>query len=164
MTVPRLIEHSKNYLVNIQVFGDRLIETSPLKLNYLATSFEINHSGGSNFVHQKGRKIASAFPTQPTNTVTLNCLMFEADFSALASTVIVNQQQVLVTLGKLEYNVEQEDINIIHEDSQTIFEAIGYLADAQISARVGEYMNVSLVLNVDDINEYNVDNLPSFNP
>ncbi len=61
MTFPKTIEHSKQYLVNIQLFGDRLVETNPLKLNYLATSFDIDYSGGSEFINQKGKQANSIY-------------------------------------------------------------------------------------------------------
>jgi hypothetical protein len=166
MTFPRAIEHSKNYFVNIQLFGDRFIETDPSDLHYLATSFEINHSGGSKFIHQKGRAFASAIPTQPTNTITVDCIMTEADFAVITSAIIMEQQQILLSVGKLENLII--DNNILNEDSKLIFEALGYLSDARITARVGEYITVNFTMNADDINKirtedrFGTDPIPEF--
>ena len=85
MTFPKVLEHTKNYLVNIQVFGDKVLESEPVDLNYIATSFDINYSGGSDFVHQKGKKTASAFAMQPTVSINIRCYMSEPDFSVVIS-------------------------------------------------------------------------------
>lgn len=168
MTFPRTIEHSKNYFVNIQLFGDRFIETDPSDLHYLATSFDINYSGGSSFIHQKGRSFASAFPTQPTNTVTVDCIMTEADFAVITGALITEQQQVLLSIGKLENLIE--DNVILNERSNLIFEALGYLSAARITARVGQYITVNFTMNVDDINKirtedrFGTDPIPEFKP
>ena len=152
-----IVEHSKNYLVNIQVFGDELLETEPSELNYLTTSFEINHSGGSEFVNQKGRDMASAFATQPSVSVNFTCYMTEPDFAVLTSVIITQQQQVLISIGKLK-NTKPPSI----DPSATIHEAIGYLREAKISASVGEFILVNFVLNADDIRIIDPKNLPEF--
>lgn len=159
MAFPKTIEHSKQYLVNIQLFGDRLVESDPLKLNYLATSFDINYSGGSDFVHQKGRAIASAFATQPTITIRVRCLMTEPDFAVITSAVITEQQQILLSIGK----IKESSVSQIIEKSALIFEAIGYMKDAQIIATVGEYISVDFSINADDINTIQTDDIPEFN-
>ena len=187
MTFPKAVEHSKQYLVNIQLFGDRLVEKNPLNLNYLATSFEINHSGGSDFVHQKGRTIASAFATQPTVSIRVRCLMTEPDFAIVTSAVITEQQQILLSIGKLEqFSItdiqeiftpnpvelgENEEApsqftrlrTIYDQPSALIFEAIGYMKDAQIVATTGEYVSVDFTVNADDIKKIRLDDIPSFN-
>lgn len=185
MTFPRAIEHSKNYFVQIQLFGDRFIETNSTNLHYLVTDFKINHSGGSSFVHQKGRSFASAFPTQPTNTVNVMCVMTEPDFAIITSAIITEQQQILLSIGKignlLDTKVRLTDFgisevrtktigDILIEESALIFEAIGYLSDAQITARVGEYIIVDFTMNVDDIHKIRTDDrfgtnaIPEFDP
>lgn len=156
MTFPKTIEHSKQYLVNIQLFGDRFRFTNPLELNYLVSSFEINHSGGSEFINQKGRNIASVFAKQPTVSVKVRCLMTEPDFASIISNVITDQQQILLSIGK----IENENFN---EISALIFEGIGYMDNAQIIASNGEFVTVEFVVNLDDINRNNEDEtLPEF--
>lgn len=174
MSFPKTIEHSKHYLVNIQIFGDRIVEDNPLELNYLATSFEINHSGGSDFVHQKGNSIASVFATQPTISIRVNCFMTEPDFAVLITAIITEQQQILISVGKLDSENIKTTAGIlpqvIDDDSALIFEAIGYMKDAQISASVGQFVSVNFTINADDINKIRLDDqfrfngIPSFKP
>ena len=164
MGLSKIIEHSKNYLVNIQVFGDRTFEDVPSELNYLATSFEIIYSGGSDFVNQKGRTIASAFATQPNVSINLSCFMTEPDFAVLTSVIITEQQQVLLTIGKLKEVIDSLLPADLLDTSATIHEAIGFLKDAKISASVGEFIRVDFTLNVDDMRDINQDNLPVFEP
>jgi len=168
MSFPRAIEHSKNYFVNIKLFGDRFIETDPSNLHYLATGFDINHSGGSSFIHQKGRSFASAIPTQPTNTITVDCVMTEADFAIITSAIITEQQQILLSVGKLENLITDTVSLTFNEDSKLIFEAIGYLSSAKITARVGQYITVNFTMNADDIHKIRTedqsgtDSIPEF--
>lgn len=149
------IEHSKHYLVNIQVFGDRFSEIDPTELNYLATSVEIDQTGGSEFVHQKGRNIASSFSTQPTVSVSVRCFMTDVDFAVLISAIITEQQQILLSVGRLE------DISK-NINSKLMFEAIGYLNDAKISAISGEFVIVDFVMNADDIKKIRMTDIPEF--
>lgn len=166
MAFPKTIEHSKHYLVNIQVFGDRFREDSPEELNYLATSFEINQSGGADYVHQKGRTFASAFATQPKISITIKSYMKEADFAILVSSIISEQQQILVSVGRISDSVfkTNDETSYFDKDSALIFEAIGYMNSAKIIATAGEFVAVDFTINADDINKIRLDDIPSFNP
>ena len=103
------VEHSKNYWINLQVFGDRFSGTKRFDeterelgtLSYLATSVEIDQSGGSDFVHQKGRTTAAAFATQPTIAINVKCYMREVEFVVLISSIITEQQQILLSFGRI---------------------------------------------------------------
>lgn len=144
-----VVEHSKNYLVNIQVFGDQTFEDKPTELSYLATSFDIVYSGGSHFVNQKGKNIASAFAGQPSVSINLSCYMTSPDFAVLTSSIIAEQQQVMLTIGKLRKDSEPPEIDV----HSTIHEAIGFIGSAKISASVGEFIKVDFTLNVDDMRD-----------
>ncbi len=190
-TFPKTFEHSKNYLVNIQVFGDKVLESEPVELNYIATSFDINYSGGSDFVHQKGRKTASVFAMQPAVSISIRCYMSEPDFSVIVSNIITNQQHILMKVGKLRETIRYADIisekivsqrdtveggtetisrehireiDPLVDPSATIYEIVGYMKDARITATAGEFIVVDLTVNADDINEFNYNDLPTFEP
>ncbi len=168
------VEHSKNYWINLQVFGDRFsrdrfTETEIGTLSYLATSVEIDQSGGSDFVHQKGRTIASAFATQPTISINVKCYMREVEFAVLISAIITEQQQILLSFGKL--NTQSiiilpkniANIPIFRPDnSALVYEAIGFLRNAKISATAGEYVVVDFTMYVDDLNQISTDDIPKF--
>lgn len=161
-----VVEHSKNYLVSMQVFGDMTFE-EPAELNFLTTSFEIIYSGGSNFVNQKGRNIASAFAMQPSVSINFSCYMTNPDFAVLTSIIIAEQQQVLLSIGRIKANwIKTKSIfspsSII--PSVTIHEAVGFLRDAKITASVGEFIKVDFTLNADDIRDIRPEKLPEFNP
>ncbi len=190
MSYPKTIEHAKHYLVNIQVFGDRFREESPEDLHYLATSVEINYAGGSDFVHQKGNTIASAFATQPTVSVSVKCYMSEVDFAVLTSGIISEQQQILLSVGRLadsligdptpdipletrldHFGRERiiEPPRYFNRKSALMFEAIGFMKDAKISAISGEFVTVDFTLAVDEMNKirlddkFGTDGIPEFN-
>ncbi len=173
-TFPRTLEHTKNYLVNIQIFGDKNSESNSVELNYIATSFNINYSGGSDFVHQKGRKTASAFAMQPTVSINLRCYMSEPEFSVIVSNIITNQQQILLTVGKLRNSIkftelfeeddveEKKEIDPLVDSSATIYEVVGYMKDARITATAGDFIVVDFTINADEINEFNPNDLLTF--
>ena len=165
MTFPKTLQHTSNYLVNIQVFGDKVLESDPAELNYVATSFDIHYSGGSDFIHQKGRNVASAFAMQPTVSINIRCYMTEPDFSVLVSTIIANQQHILMTVGKLKKRVKVSNIKgtTILDSSATIYEIVGYMRDARITATAGEFITVEFTVNADDVEEINYNDLPTFN-
>lgn len=167
------LEHTRNYLVNIQVFGDKVLESEPVELNYIATSFDINYSGGSDFVHQKGRKTASVFAMQPTVSISIRCYMSEPDFSVIVSNIITNQQHILMKVGKLRSSLQFFDTirndevrarDPLVDPSATIYEVVGYMKDARITATAGEFIVVDLTVNADDINEFNHNDLLTFEP
>lgn len=175
MAYPKVLEHSKNYLVQIQLFDDTTFQ-EPVKLNYLTTSFEIVHSGGSDFINQKGRNIASAFAKQPSVNVNLRCYMTDSDFSIVISNIILNQQQILITIGKLKDKLnlgfKQTDFfffevdvpNVLIDPSATIYEIIGFIKDAKISATAGEFIVVDISINADDVNEFDPNDRTEFKP
>ncbi len=175
-TFPTTLEHTRNYLVNIQVFGDKISESEPAELNYVATSFDINYSGGSDFVHQKGRKTASAFAMQPTVSINLRCYMSEPEFSVIVSNIITNQQHILMTVGKLrrtfkftevfeeDDNEEKKETDSLVDPSATIYEVVGYMKNARISATAGDFIIVDFTVNADEINEFDPKDLLSFKP
>jgi hypothetical protein len=168
LTYPKVLEHTNKYLVNIQILGDKFGEVdNPVEeLNYLATSFEIIQAGGSDFIHQKGRKLASAFATQPSLSVNLRCYMKEPDFSILITQSMIEQQHMLLTIGKIKEEIETLDIitPIIIDSSAIIYEILGYIRDSRISAQAGEFVLVDFTVNVDDINELDPNKLLLFNP
>ncbi len=163
MSYPKTIEHTKHYLVNIQVFGDRFREESPKDLHYLATSVEIEYTGGSDFIHQKGNTIASAFATQPTVSVSVKCYMTEVDFSILMSGIISEQQQVLLSVGRLEDSTlidpatETTEAKYFNKKSALMFEAIGFMKNVKISATAGEFVTVDFTLAVDEMHKIRLD-------
>ena len=163
MSFPRPIEHSKNYLVTIQVFGDRIIENEFTELNYLATSVDIDYSSGASFVNHKGKSFASAFATQPSVSVRINCYMTNLDFGVLTSSIITEQQQVLLSVGRFKDSIDEEE-TFFSRKSGLMFEAIGYLQSASISARAGDFVLVNFSLAADDINKIRTDDIPEFNP
>lgn len=181
---PKTLEHTRNYLVNIQVFGDKVLEDNPVELNYVATSFDINYSGGADFVHQKGRRTASVFAMQPTVSVSISCYMTEPEFSVIVSNIITNQQHVLIRIGKLRDSINKFDIisetvelepnqeapaptvretSPLVDPSATIYEIVGYMRDARISANVGQFIIAEFTINADDINEFDPNALLEFN-
>lgn len=163
------IEHSKNYLVNIAILNNlEFSQEIDFSLNYLATSFDLNYSGGSEFVNQKGRQIASTFKTQPNVSASFTCYMREPDFAIIISRLITGQQEIVVTVGRLE-NINAKEpfgglfISLIDE-SATIFEIIGYISDARISGSVGEFVKVEFTIKADDINELEPNEIIPFDP
>jgi hypothetical protein len=174
-TFPTTLEHTRNYLVNIQVFGDKITESEPAELNYIATSFDINYSGGADFVHQKGRKTASAFAMQPTVSVNLRCYMSEPEFSVIVSNIITNQQHILLTVGKLRDSIkftelfeedeeEKKESDPLVDSSATIYEVVGYMKNARITATAGDFIVVEFTVNADEINEFDPKDLLPFKP
>jgi len=170
LAFPKIVEHSKNYLVQIELFGEDIFD-DPIELRYLTTSFGIIHSGGSDFINQKGRNIASAFAKQPSVTVNFRCYMTNPEFAVLMSNVILNQEQIFMTIGRLHTRYTSDVtirestayISDITSNSKTIYEIIGYMKNAKISANAGEFVIVDITVNADDVKEIDPDNIPEFN-
>ena len=69
-----------------------------------------------------------------------------------------------LSLSKETVNIGTIDFNVLINPSATIYEIIGYIKDAKITAMVGEFIVVDIVVNADDVNEFNPNDLPLFDP